>query len=374
MFIKKLLIMGLVLLFGVGIHAQAQAPNLLTNGNMEGGFSARDGVTGVPLGWGFVKIAGKVDADRQAFAPYAYSAPTFWTMRSTYSTFQAVGYQPVSGVTPNVTYRAGAYVWVWTCNDAQWSCIPSNAPRFSHQESGARARIGIDPLGGNDPNSGNVVWGPWVQSFDKYTGITIDAVAKSTNLTVFLMVDSGQAMAFNEFYWDDAFLQAVTPAPNQATGATGSIQVDTSNFVPFVEPQQVRPDGSVVHVVKEGDTLDSIAVAYNRAFGITKAQIIETNGWRFPPQFIRIGQEILIFPPGSVDPVTGQLNPNALAGLSQPAHAAQPAQVTPPTQTTGQPAAVTSTTQNLPTAEVPTVPTVQIVDIPAVEAIAPFLP
>jgi LysM repeat protein len=62
--------------------------------------------------------------------------------------------------------------------------------------------------------------------------------------------------------------------------------------VPFVVPQSERPDGSIVHTVRPGDTIDSIAVAYR----MTRADILERNNIT-DPRIIRIGQEILIRDP-----------------------------------------------------------------------------
>ncbi|HLA43170.1 MAG TPA: hypothetical protein VJZ27_07035, partial [Aggregatilineales bacterium] len=186
------------------VRAQ-DAGNLLVNGNMEGGFAARDGVSGVPLGWAFFIISGALDADRQAFAPYAFSPPTFWAMRSSFGSWTAGGRQTVA-VQQGQNYRLGAHAFIWTCNDPQWSCIPSDAPRFSNTESGARVKIGIDPNGGFDPLSTAIIWSAWIQPWNSYTGITVEAQAISGQMSVFLLAESGSAMAFNEVYWDDITL------------------------------------------------------------------------------------------------------------------------------------------------------------------------
>jgi hypothetical protein len=297
----------------------------VVNGDMEQGFSSRDGVAGVPLGWGFKIQAGTPDADRQAFAPYARSAPTFWAMRDKFESWVATGYQPVAA-TPGTTYEMGAFVFIWTCNDEQYSCINDVGQRISRKET-ARARIGIDPTGGQDPNAGSVVWGPWVQYFDEYQGTQVRATASANQVTVFLQGDSGTAMAFNEVYWDDISLLPTTPAganpavPGVAAPAAPAAPPPAPAGVPFVTPQQARPDGSVVHTVKEGDTLSSILYAYT-PLGISKASVMELNGWRYEPQFITIGQEIKILQPGSVDPATGQLLVAPAAQSALPAGAA----------------------------------------------------
>jgi hypothetical protein len=77
----------------------------------------------------------------------------------------------------------------------------------------------------------------------------------------------------------------------------------------------------VVHVVGEGDTFLSIAVAYREV--ATRDEILAINEWEAPPGIITIGQEIKILPPGSVDPDTGRL-------LNQPGQQATTAPTPPP--------------------------------------------
>ncbi|MBZ0309015.1 MAG: LysM peptidoglycan-binding domain-containing protein, partial [Anaerolineae bacterium] len=131
-----------------------------------------------------------------------------------------------------------------------------------------------------------------------------------------------------------------------------------------VEPQPPRPDGSLVHVVQFGDTLDGILSAYAR-YNVTIENLIVYNGWRFRPQFIFVGDEIVILPPGALDPNTGELIPGFQPPVQPTATTAgeAPAAVTP----TPPPAAeVTpvSTPDNLPAAP----------SVPAFLSIQPFLP
>jgi LysM repeat protein len=93
--------------------------------------------------------------------------------------------------------------------------------------------------------------------------------------------------------------------------------------VPFVKPQGVRPDGSIIHIVQEGDTLSSIAYAYSVDYGVTIDSIVALNsGLKRNTRFLTLGQEIVILAPGSVDPKTGRLLP---AGATTTPGAATPA-------------------------------------------------
>jgi LysM repeat protein len=59
--------------------------------------------------------------------------------------------------------------------------------------------------------------------------------------------------------------------------------------VPFVVAQGEQEDGSIVHIVQSGDTIDSIAVAY----GVTRLQVMELNNIT-DPRIIVVGQELII--------------------------------------------------------------------------------
>lgn len=395
--IGGVLVLVAILLYGGASLVQAQG-NLLQNSDMEGGFSARDGVTGVPLNWAFKKLSGNLDADRQAFAPYARSAPTFWAMRGSYSAYLAMGYQTVA-VTSGASYRLSAYAFIWSCNDNVYSCIPADAPRFSQKESGMRVRIGIDPNAGEDPNAAEVVWGPWVQPFDSYQGLTVDATASGAQLTVFLMADSGQSMVWNETYWDDVTLVQI-PGVGQ-TGAVGPTPVgntvapivapapNTNVFAAFVDRQQARADGSVVHLVREGDTFDAIVYAYS-ALGVTRDMILSANNWTYPPNIIFVGQEIFILPPGSIDPNTGQLLSLTGSGTTTTTTTTTNPEPTPAADLSGEGVAVVGTPEQAqPVAPAPTIQPAPAVQSPGtlrqltaaeigaltpVESIQPFLP
>ncbi len=67
--------------------------------------------------------------------------------------------------------------------------------------------------------------------------------------------------------------------------------------MPYASEQGARADGSVVHVVEAGDTLDSIAFAY----GVTRADLLALND--IPdPRIIQIGQEIVVKAPPTPTP------------------------------------------------------------------------
>src|SRR5690606_24323472 len=71
-------------------------------------------------------------------------------------------WQQVGGVTPGATYLAGL---VW-------------APHGDQCENCIERKIGIDPTGGTDPYSPNIVWGAPVYERKPFDTIRVRAVAQ----------------------------------------------------------------------------------------------------------------------------------------------------------------------------------------------------
>jgi hypothetical protein len=58
-------------------------------------------------------------------------------------------------------------------------------------------RIGIDPLGGTDPNSANIVWSAYQQSPDMWRQLTVSTPAQSDIVTVYLQFQQSNANVWN---------------------------------------------------------------------------------------------------------------------------------------------------------------------------------
>ena len=101
----------------------------------------------------------------------------------------------------------------------------SNEDDFSQSAGKYRMRIGIDPYGGLDPESPDVVWsngGHAIEPYDEYQFLSVETVARSDRVTVFIWGQAEWALKHNNAYVDDVRLVAIgdgTTLP-PATGLT----------------------------------------------------------------------------------------------------------------------------------------------------------
>lgn len=303
------------------------SPNLLVNGSLERPYYGQGAATRtVPQGWNLWVGAGAPEAFPHTDRVQVLDGEVSWNIKQGYVAFTAAAYQTVSGLNAGDVLKMTAFGWVYTCNDTENSCIIAEAPyRRSDAAAGAALKVGIDPAGGTDPNAASVKWSATAAPYDQWAEMSVIAEAEGSSVTVFLHMTQASGLALNNVYWDNASLVRTEE------GAPVAVE----QFAPFVSPQGVRPDGSIVHIVQSGDTLSSIAYAYSR-YSVTIESIAALNeGMKPNTRFLQLGQEIMILPPGSVDPVTGQLVPaGGQPSVSQPTAAPQ---VSPDTTTAPQP-------------------------------------
>jgi len=206
--------------------------------------------------------------------------------------------QHVTGVISGTQYHFAVYMEAWMCINYNESC---KGGYLSDKPTTMHLRVGIDPTGGTNPFSPNIVWSREVDSFDFWTQYSVDAVAQGDAITVFTHSRAewtDDPRQNNDVYVDDASLTVVGPPPTlpapggdaSAAAAPAPAQPTPQPQTYVVKPQQgQRPDGSVVHVVQSGDTLFGMALAY----GVTVDDIVQLNNIQ-PGQFLQIGQEIII--------------------------------------------------------------------------------
>ncbi|TVR21254.1 MAG: LysM peptidoglycan-binding domain-containing protein [Anaerolineaceae bacterium] len=205
-----------------------------------------------------------------------------------WATFTAAVYQTVT-VPENANVIGSAWVVMNISGD--------RAP-----EANSIARVGIDPTGGTNPLSSNVVWSSTVTNALASGGwrqMTANATAQGTRVTLFLYATQTVPTEGNGVFWDDASLVVggggSTPAEGEEAEEAAPPPPPPPAVVPFVSPQSAQDDGSIRHTVNEGDTLSSIAVAY----GVQPDDIRELNPEIGRGQFLMVGQVLLIRRPTS---------------------------------------------------------------------------
>ncbi|MEM6527010.1 MAG: LysM domain-containing protein, partial [Chloroflexota bacterium] len=301
---RRVLVSAMFVLIGaLALPAHAQEVNLLTNGGMEEGEfgtyqgKGRGDLT-IPAGWDiwlgqgdtgqFFNRGDQVYAfPHTGFDPTEFEGNASLNLSGGYVQFNAAVFQSVS-VEPGTNLLAEATSWVRACDlgDDQIKC-------GSDTSSGAQTRIGIDPDGGSDPNAPEIVWSQWVDPHDIWKSQTASATATGGTVTVFLFATQARPTSLNDVYWDRAKLWVGGEgggSGEQVAEAAAPPPTERPAFVPFVNAQGEREDGSIVHRVSEGDTLDSIAVAY----GMTRDDILALNPTMQSARFLSIGQELLI--------------------------------------------------------------------------------
>jgi hypothetical protein len=113
--------------------------------------------------------------------------------------FAAGIYQQVSGVTPGTDYGAQAKILtIWETS-------------ARHDDNKMLKQLGIDPNGGTDPNSADIVWGPAKGADVTWESVRTSARAISSTITLFVLVTSEASTDRNQVFVDAVVL---TEAPS----------------------------------------------------------------------------------------------------------------------------------------------------------------
>jgi len=132
---------------------------------------------------------------------YAATYFTFWR------THNAGYYQRVTELPPGIPVSFYAYAHGWSCdgdNPLGYSCGDPENLGF---------RVGVDPTGGTDPWSENIIWSERTLSPDVYRhiGPVCGQVGPEGAITVFLRSDAKWPYKHNDAYWDNAALMVPIP-------------------------------------------------------------------------------------------------------------------------------------------------------------------
>lgn len=211
-----------------GNFVNAQETNLLRNGGFEEPFITLDGdpLRDVASEWNPWHVEGSGSPNWQHQQPsyssvddedYVREGSFAQRMASFYETHEAGMYQMVeTGIAIGVKLEFSAYARVWS--------NASEDRSVSEYDGDVFVQVGIDPSGGSDPSSDEIVWSTLTERYDEYLQHVVRAVSKSNQVTVYVRSIVLKPQAYNQILWDDAILREVKSRTGTAT-ATPTINL-----------------------------------------------------------------------------------------------------------------------------------------------------
>jgi len=229
---------------------------------------------------------------------------TFWSVHEG-GVFQTVG-----GLAPGTQLRFSVYLHAWSATVGPDKVEPS--PFTSAGQTSMHMKIGIDPTGGRNPWSSDIVWSPESDSYDQFGYSQVTAAARSDKVTVFVYSRPERDLKHNDIYVDDAELVAVSIPAGALLPPSGAAAIPTrpapANPAPIpaapLATSTPRPDGSLVHIVQPNDTLWGLSIQYN----VSMDQIMQLNGIN-QDTLLQLDQELVIALPNA----SGQPTPEPTA-------------------------------------------------------------
>lgn len=114
--------------------------------------------------------------------------------------------QTISGLAPGLRFRFTVYGHAWSTD--------ADDPNPEDSTDGGNTgdvimKAGIDPTGGKDGRSDNIVWGEQKFAYDTHELFTVEAMSQADSITVFTYSSPNFPVCTNNVYWDDARLEVI---------------------------------------------------------------------------------------------------------------------------------------------------------------------
>jgi LysM repeat protein len=310
--VSTLLMVALVCLsLGLpGRPAQAyQSGNLLQNPGFEGEYVAINGDTSLRVApnwqpWSLPPGSSSSINARPEYKPAPPSRVRSGSAAQEYNTFFATHtggvYQRVP-VPPNTELQFSVFVYVWSSGSFA-------NPDLSEDPNDVIVNVGIDPSGGTDGTSDNIVWSSDAEFYDEYRELSVIATSQGTAVTVFVRSAPQGFVGTSNIYLDDAALGVLgeipptEPPPPPTPTATFELPAPTQEGTVTPVPATATPilptptptlpgdfDGTVLYTVVAGDTVWDIAQRFNSSADA----IIQLNGLN-SAGLINVGQTLTI--------------------------------------------------------------------------------
>ena len=232
------LMISLLWLCGGFMTGAQTAENLLDNPGFEDTFTKRDGVApqNVAEDWTPWHVPAAANSPAYAnHAPYydeenarvrGDAAGKSQVFFSQYATHQGGVYQQADATTGS-SYRFSVYAWVWSSGGQDWT--------VSENPGNVAVRVGIDPKGGADGESEDILWSTTaVFLYNAFYQYSVIATAESNTVTVFVESTIGEPVANSYIWLDDAVLEAApeSPASTPASATPAATDAMTPTQVP----------------------------------------------------------------------------------------------------------------------------------------------
>ena len=139
---------------------------------------------------------------------------------SFWSTHEAGMYQQVAAV------ENGRYCF--SINGHAWSSRRTKPSYKSDLDDHGSLyqKVGIDPTGGKDWQSSNIIWSEERLQYDEFGVFAVEAVAESSQITVFFYSRPDVPVKHNDVYWDDAVLSLEEAMTVQTSSISFMVDVD----------------------------------------------------------------------------------------------------------------------------------------------------
>ena len=309
--IKRIIQFGIVcvaVLVANVILISAQSDNLLRNPSFETPFVDKGGEIPreVANGWEAWHVAAAPDQpDFENTQPEYYEATREDRVRSgeqaqRYESFFATHtggvFQIVPGVTTGQEITFSVYAWVWSSR--------LDDEGVSEEDGDVILQVGIDPTGGINGTSDDIVWSEEIETYDEYNEYMVSTTVESDTISVWVRSRVELAVNTTRIYLDDAALTvagqdepeatatptststlvpsptpgSVTTVPPMATASTTPTDTPDAGTVTSTPPPTQSMDTAAdttqtTYEVTAGDTLFSIAQQFNT----TVTSILEAN-------------------------------------------------------------------------------------------------
>ncbi|MFQ3657407.1 MAG: LysM peptidoglycan-binding domain-containing protein [Anaerolineae bacterium] len=237
---------GLLLLVFSAFSTNAQQQNLLVNGGFEAGFASLAGPAprNVATGWtpwhaprtatmpsfqnATPKYLAASAANANGIVPRIRTGSDAQIFYAFYETFDGGIYQQITGITPGTELRFSVYAYVWSTT--------FDDPNVSEEPGTVAVRVGIDPRGGTDGLSSNVVYSTPVVAYDAFREYSIITRAESSTVTVFIRASIGEPVQYSYIYLDDAVLAPTTAMPTPVPATNTPIRPTNTPIPPTSTP------------------------------------------------------------------------------------------------------------------------------------------